>query len=123
LKSAPTLNGGDAETGVGLRLVDVLGPPHGDQGSSVESIGHKRHGIGDGERIAIQKHQQVAGSGLLGDLEGEVIQLAGMWAALVEYAVKVDRVGRVDVLERRPRLVGDRDVLAEISRLDLDPSG
>src|SRR5947209_2026279 len=45
-----------------------------------------------------------------------------MPTGLVEDPVKVDGVGRIDSLERGPGLIWDGDVLAEVSRLYLDPA-
>jgi hypothetical protein len=117
----PGSHGSHTETGMRLGLVDILGSPHRDQRRSGQILIDERHRIGDRKRVAIEKHQQILIRCLLRDLHGEMIQLAGMRATLVNYPVEVNRISRVDMLKRRPSLIGNRDVPLQVPRLDLDP--
>jgi hypothetical protein len=56
---------------------------------SLESIVDKRHGIGYGESIAVQEHQEVRLRSRTANISGEKVELARMRANCRNYFVKV----------------------------------
>ena len=75
-----------------LRLVEVLGPAHGNQRGLLETFADHGHRIGDQERIAVDEHEQIVGRSHLRDLHRQVVQLARVRAVLVENAIEVNPV-------------------------------
>ena len=61
----PCAHGGHAEAGVGLRLIDVLGSAHGDEGRLGQAGGYEWHRVRDRKRVTVEEHQQIFVGGLV----------------------------------------------------------
>ncbi len=121
MEPVPVPGPDDAEAGVGLLVAVVLVAAHGVQHGLLQGPMGCGHGIGDGERVTVEEHDQIVGPGFGHDHRGQQIELAGMSAPgrdhLVELAVVVAGDG-LQVGDHPIRLV---HVPAEVGELDIDP--